>query len=90
MYWKVIKDVRSVDEMAKGEVVINEANCLGCGYCEYFCPKGCIVIMGEKYSPLGHLLPTFEYPEECNACGICEWMCPHFGIEVYKYVEAGN
>ncbi len=74
--------------MAKGEIVINESHCLGCGYCEHFCPQGCIVITGEKYSPLGYLLPVFTNEEKCNACGICEWMCPHFGIEVYKYVEA--
>ncbi|MCP4685614.1 MAG: hypothetical protein GY867_09230, partial [bacterium] len=39
-------------------------------------------------SPLGYLLPVFTNEEKCTACGICEWMCPHFGIEVYKYVEA--
>jgi 2-oxoglutarate ferredoxin oxidoreductase subunit delta len=74
--------------MPKGEVVINEVNCRGCGYCEEFCPQKCIVISGEKYSPQGYLLPEAAYPERCTACGFCVWMCPHFAIDVYKYVEA--
>jgi 2-oxoglutarate ferredoxin oxidoreductase subunit delta len=74
--------------MAKGEIVISDALCLGCGYCVEFCPKGCIVIAGDRFSPQGAMVPTFAEPEKCTACGICGWMCPHFAIEVYKYVEA--
>ena len=74
--------------MPKGEIVINEANCRGCGYCEKFCPQECIVISGDKFSPQGYLLPVFACPERCTACGFCAWMCPHFAIDVYKYVEA--
>jgi 2-oxoglutarate ferredoxin oxidoreductase subunit delta len=88
MFWIAINAGRRARAMAKGEVVINESHCLGCGYCEHFCPQGCIVVTGEKYSSFGYLLPVFANEEKCNACGICEWMCPHFGIEVYKYVEA--
>jgi len=75
--------------MAKGEVVINDGLCLGCGYCAHFCPKGCIQITGDRFSPQGALVPSFVEAEKCNACGICGWMCPHFAIEVYKYVPAG-
>ena len=74
--------------MAKGEIVISDALCLGCGYCVEFCPKGCNVIAGDRFSPQGTMVPTFAEPEKCTACGICGWMCPHFAIEVYKYVEA--
>jgi len=75
---------------AKGEIVINEANCLGCGYCELFCPTEAIVITGEKFSALGILQPTFLGPDMCNACGNCRAMCPHFAIEVFKYVKSGK
>ncbi len=74
--------------MAKGEIVIKDAMCFGCGYCQKFCARGCIAIRGDKFTPQGYLLPDFANPDNCNACGICEQMCPHFAIEVYKYVES--
>jgi 2-oxoglutarate ferredoxin oxidoreductase subunit delta len=73
--------------MAKGEIVIKDTACCGCGYCQKFCAQGCIIIRGDKFTPQGYLLPDFANPDKCTACGICEWMCPHFAIEVYKYVE---
>ena len=73
--------------MAKGEIVIHEAICKGCGYCAEFCARGCIEVPGDRFTPKGYLLPVFSHPEKCNACGICAWMCPRFAIEVYKYVE---
>ncbi len=74
--------------MAKGEIVINETICKGCGYCAKFCSRGGIVMSRDKFTPKGYLLPIFANPEKCNACGICGWMCPRFAIEVYKYTEA--
>ena len=76
--------------MAKGEIIIKEAACLGCGVCQKFCAHGCIVMSKDKFTPQGSLLPEFIKPDECNACGICEWMCPHFAIEVYKYIDSAT
>jgi len=73
--------------MVRAEVVFNENRCLGCGYCEKFCPRGCIEIRGDKFNPLGYQLPTFTRSDECNACGSCVWMCPHFALEVYQCAE---
>ena len=72
--------------MAKGEVVIKESKCLGCGYCVEFCSQGCLAITGEKVSPEGYLLPVLVAPEKCTGCGICSWMCPSFAIDVYQIV----
>ncbi len=72
--------------MAKGELIINESFCQGCGYCVQFCPKGCINQSGTKMSLRGFLLPSFSSSENCNACGICARMCPDYAIEVYKVV----
>ena len=74
--------------MAKGEIVIDEMFCRGCGFCEDFCPKDCVTVPGDKFTPSGYPLSSFANPENCNACGICCFMCPHHAIEVYKYVEA--
>ena len=71
--------------MAKGEIVITEALCKGCGFCEHFCAQKCITITGDKIGAGGYLLPTFSDPDKCNGCGICGWMCPDLAIEVYKY-----
>jgi 2-oxoglutarate ferredoxin oxidoreductase subunit delta len=74
--------------MAKGEVVIDEGVCKGCGYCAAFCSREAIVMSTDRVTPKGYILPEFAHPENCNGCGICAWMCPRFAIEVYKYVEA--
>ena len=74
--------------MAKGEIVILEEYCTGCGYCVEFCNRGCIATTVDKFNSKGYLLPTFAEPEKCNACGVCSWMCPSFAIEVYKLAES--
>lgn len=71
----------------KGEIVIDEGTCLGCGYCELFCPKGCIELSKEKFNPIGYPLAVFSKPEECTACGSCAIMCPQFAIEAYLLVD---
>ncbi len=74
--------------MARGEIVINESMCKGCGYCAHFCNRGCITLSKDKFTSLGMALPVFSDADRCNACGICVWMCPDFAIDVYKYAEA--
>ena len=69
--------------MVKPEVVIDEDGCLGCGYCAKFCPRGCIVITGDKFNTQGFFMPSFVKPDECNTCGFCAMLCPAAAIEVY-------
>jgi len=71
----------------KGEIVIDEGLCLGCGYCELYCPKECIEISKEKYNSMGNPLAVVVAPEKCNACASCSTMCPQFAIEVYLLTE---
>ncbi len=73
--------------MDRGEIVIQEGLCRGCGLCAVFCARGCIVIPQDKVSFKGYPIPIFVEQERCNACGVCGWMCPEYAIEVYKYVE---
>ena len=73
--------------MAKGEMVIDENKCRGCGYCVAFCKQECVVMSEDRFTPLGDLLPVVSHPDECTACGVCGRLCPHYAINVYKYVE---
>jgi 2-oxoglutarate ferredoxin oxidoreductase subunit delta len=73
--------------MAKGEIVVNEQRCKGCGLCVEFCPQDCITITGKKISPSGFVLPEVVKSEACTACCICGWMCPDYAIDVYKYTK---
>ena len=75
--------------MAKGEVIIKENNCRGCGFCQEFCKQGAITMSKDKFTPMGYILPVFDN-EKCNACGICGKMCPHYAIEVYKYIDTAK
>ena len=74
--------------MPKGEIVINDKLCKGCGLCVEFCPKDCITMPEGKLSERGMQLAVFSDPETCNACSICGWMCPDFAIDVYKFKSA--
>jgi len=69
----------------KGEIVIDDDLCKGCGLCEFFCNKECIT-MG-KLGPGGFPIAYISNPENCIGCGICGWMCPDMAIEAYKYVS---
>lgn len=71
--------------MKKGEVIIDEEQCQGCGFCTKFCSRGCLVISGDRFTPQGYLLPTFIEVDKCTACGVCAILCPAEAIEVYKY-----
>ena len=71
-------------QRAKVEVAIEEENCLGCGYCELFCPHGCLVLSKEKLNSKGYSFPIFINPTKCTACGTCATMCPEFVIKVYR------
>ncbi|MDY6854005.1 MAG: 4Fe-4S binding protein [Thermodesulfobacteriota bacterium] len=73
--------------MAKGEMIIDDNKCRGCGYCVLFCKQECIVMSEDRFTPLGYLLPVVSEPDKCNACGVCGMMCPHYAVEVYKFIE---
>ena len=68
----------------KGEIVIEESFCKGCGLCVVFCNKKCISM--ENLGPGGVPVANISNPEVCTGCGICGSMCPDMAIEVYQYV----
>ncbi len=73
--------------MAKGRITIDENFCKGCAYCAHNCPKECLEMSKDKFSPKGYFLPDIVNPDDCSACGVCAWLCPEFAIEVFKFQE---
>ena len=74
--------------MSRGEIVISEARCKGCGYCVHFCARKCIVMPEGRFNSKGYPQAVVVDAASCTGCGICGWMCPDQAIEVFRYVEA--
>ena len=72
--------------MRRFQVEISPIHCNGCTFCVSACPKDCLV-MSDKFSPRGYLLPVFKNPEACTGCGFCVVMCPDFAVQVFKVTE---
>jgi len=73
--------------MKKGEVIIDEKRCFGCGYCVEFCPGNCLERNLDRVSQLGHAVPVFAKPETCTTCGTCARICPRWAIAVNRCFE---
>lgn len=85
-----MKGSKDEETMVKSEVIINEELCKGCGFCAYFCPRGCIEMSKDKINSKGFLVPIFNHPENCNTCAYCGIMCPEAAIDIYLSVEKGS
>lgn len=59
----------------RGQVVIYNTWCKGCGLCVAFCPVGVLGLDAD-----GH--PVVVAPEKCTACHWCDIHCPDFAIMV--------
>ncbi len=59
---------------------ISCGNCTACGYCWYFCPDACVVLIGGKPNEI-----IFE-TEFCKGCALCSTSCPR-GCIVMKREE---
>jgi 2-oxoglutarate ferredoxin oxidoreductase subunit delta len=61
----------------RGQVVIFDNWCKGCGLCVEFCPMKVLALNGD-----GH--PLVVAPEKCTACHWCDTHCPDFAIVVER------
>jgi len=61
---------------AKGEIVIDETLCTGCGICYYCCPED-VYRFDEDTK-----LPIIKYPKDCVGCLFCGLLCPTRAIDV--------
>jgi len=63
-----------------GPVIINDAQCRGCGLCILACPVGCLEY-ADGYNDLGYH-PVRYSGEGCRADGLCSKACPRPGAIV--------
>ena len=67
----------SVRRGPRGQVVIFETWCKGCGLCAAFCPTGVLALDSE-----GH--PYVVAADQCTACHWCDTHCPDLAIVVNR------
>jgi len=59
----------------KGESMVDEKKCIGCGACASICPVNAIKIVNGKAN---------IDPKKCIKCGSCAQFCPVSAIEIKK------
>jgi 2-oxoglutarate ferredoxin oxidoreductase subunit delta len=75
--------------MAKGRIVVDEAQCKGCELCTTVCPKEVIHMAMDHFTPKGYHPAELVDPDEaCTGCAICAVICPDAAITVYRLVPA--
>jgi len=64
---------------AKGELIIIEDRCKGCGFCVEYCPNAVLKI-SESFNSKGYHPPEVVDEDDCRYCGFCQLVCPDFAI----------
>jgi 2-oxoglutarate ferredoxin oxidoreductase subunit delta len=70
-------------ETPRGEIIINEERCKGCGFCVEYCPHH-VLIVAAKFNAKGYHPPEVARAELCVNCGFCRMICPEFAIYTYE------
>jgi len=73
----------------KGETVIENRFCKGCGLCINKCPTGVLLFHNTPTNKWG-VEVVADGPEYCIGCRLCEMHCPDFAIFAYALDESGN
>ena len=63
----------------KGELLIIEDRCKGCGFCVEYCPND-VLEVSDKFNLKGYHPPEVVNIDNCRYCGFCQIVCPDFAI----------
>ena len=77
-YWRTPLDLDRV-KIPRGDVIIIEARCKGCGFCVEYCPKD-VLVMSERFNRKGYHPPEVVKHGLCVHCSLCEMVCPDYAI----------
>lgn len=70
----------------RGEVVIIEERCKGCGFCVEYCPHD-VLALSNRFNSKGYHPPVVVRAELCVDCGFCRMVCPEFAIYTFQKPE---
>ena len=77
-YWRQPLDAGRVS-VPRGDVIIVEDRCKGCGFCVEYCPRD-VLVLAEGFNRKGYHPPEVIRHGECVSCNLCEMICPEFAI----------
>ena len=81
-YWRAPLDSSRMARI-RGEVVIIDDRCKGCGFCVEYCPRD-VLTMSKLFNRKGYHPPRATRSGECVNCNLCEMICPEFAIFSYS------
>ncbi|MFC1708362.1 ferredoxin family protein, partial [Planctomycetota bacterium] len=68
--WRRPLDADTI-KVPRGEIVVIEERCKGCGFCVEFCPVK-VLVLAERFNEKGYHPPEATTADNCVACHLCE------------------
>ena len=83
-YWREPLDWDRIQQ-TRGQVVIFDDRCKGCGFCVEYCPRE-VLALSSGFNRKGYHPPEVVQHGLCLSCSLCEMICPEFAI--FSVVES--